>query len=453
MLHRLSLRCPATALAVLLIAGAASARDDVGKARALQGPMLGPVTPTGVCVWVRISGEFPVVVEYAAGDVLKDSAKTEPIVARADEDLIVVQRLSGLQPDTTYTYRVLYDGKPDPYSQEAPAHFHTAPAGPAKFRLAFGSCARFQVNHQQDIWRTVTREAPDLLAWLGDNMYGDSLVPYVLAEEYRNERGVASLQPVLRNVPQLAIWDDHDYGLNDHDASHPGKVQALSVFRQYWPNPAYGTAELPGVFFQYQYGGVDFFFLDGRYYRSPNAAPDGPGKTFLGAGQMAWLQDGLKASKAPFKVLVCGSGWSAAKGEAGDSWSAFRQERDRFFQWIQDEAISGVVLLSGDTHVGELNCIPRSGVGAYDLYDLVSSPLAQPAEDNWTSRHPEQRLRPGFVQPNVGMIDFDLTASPATLRFNLYGEDGSAAWEPLTLRADQLVNGVVSWKENDRFED
>ncbi len=451
--HRIGLRL-ASALLLLCTAGIASAaRDEQGKARALQGPMLGPVSPTSVSIWVRISGEFPVVVEYAEGDSLNNPSRTEPIVAQAASDLIVVHQITGLKPDTAYTYQVLYNGKTDPYRKEKPAQFRTAPDGAGKFRFAYGSCARIQEDRKQAVWRTVNKMQPQIFAWIGDNIYGDSLVPFVLAEEYRNQRSVPLLQPVLRSVSQLAVWDDHDFGLNDHDGAHPGKAQALEVFKQYWPNPSYGTPEAPGVYFQYSYGGVDFFFLDCRYHRSPNEAPDGPGKTFLGAGQTAWLKQGLKASTAPFKILVSGSGWTAAKGAGGDSWAAFLHERNQLFDWIQQEAVSGVVLLSGDTHVGELNCIPRSAQGGYDLYDLVSSPLAQPSGDGWKERSPEQRLRPGFSQPNAGVIDFDLSVTPATLQFNLYGADGDPAWEPLTLRADQLVNGVNSWKENDRYEE
>ncbi|MCB1121986.1 MAG: alkaline phosphatase D family protein, partial [Verrucomicrobiae bacterium] len=125
-----------------------------------------------------------------------------------------------------------------------------------------------------------------------------------LAEEYRSQRQVRSLQPVLRSIPNLAIWDDHDYGLNGHDRENPIKDVALKVFKDYWANPGYGLPDAPGVFFQYSYGGVDFFFLDGRYYRDPATMDDGPGKTMLGSKQLAWLKAGLKKSQAPFKFLI-----------------------------------------------------------------------------------------------------------------------------------------------------
>jgi alkaline phosphatase D len=249
---------------------------------------------------------------------------------------------------------------------------------------------------------------------------------------------------MLRTVPQLAIWDDHDFALNDHDRTNPVKDRALKVFKWYWCNPAYGLPEVPGVFFEYTYGGVDFFFLDGRYYRDPNESPDTPEKTFLGKEQFAWVKERLKNSTTPFKVLVCGSGWTAAKGAGGDSWAAFLNERNALFDFIRDENIKGVVLLSGDTHTGECNAIDWSKHGGYDLYDLVSSPLAQDASNGWRKRNPEVRLRPGFEKPNVGILRFDMTAEDPTLTFNLFGDDGQPAWEALVLRLSDLQNGKAT---------
>jgi alkaline phosphatase D len=169
-------------------------------------------------------------------------------------------------------------------------------------------------------------------------------------------------------------WDDHDYGLNNHDRTHPGKAEALSVFKEYWANPSYGLAEAPGVFFRYSYGKVDFFFLDVRYYRDPNKDSNDVSKSMLGKRQFEWLRSELENSRATFKLLISGSGWTLAKGEAGDSWASFLSERNAIFDFIRDNDIGGVVLLSGDTHVGELNVIPWSENGGYDLYELTSSP-------------------------------------------------------------------------------
>ena len=202
------------------------------------------------------------------------------------------------------------------------------------------------------------------------------------------------------------------------------------------------------MFTSYSYGGVDLFLLDGRYHRSPNEAPAGAGRTMLGAKQLEWLQARLKASRAPFKILISGSGWSFSKGATGDAWSAFQTERDALFDFIRDEKITGVVLVSGDTHMGELNAIPWSKRGGYDLYELTSSPLAQRSNPNWAHRQPEIRIRPGYSSsPNAGVIEFDLTQDDPVLRYVLVDDAGRECWTPFVVRASELRNGVSSWEQ------
>ncbi len=208
---------------------------------------------------------------------------------------------------------------------------------------------------------------------------------------------------------------------------------------------------MPGIWFKHSHGGVDFFFLDGRYHRDPSATPDTPAKTMLGAAQKAWLKSELAKSRAPFKVLVSGGGWSSAEEkDSGDSWAAYLHERNEIFDFIRDRKIEGVVCISGDSHMGELNCIPRSEVGGYDIYDMCSSPLAQmPAVKNLV-QVPEMRVRDVWTRSvNVGVMRFEMGDQPR-LTYTLYDVLGAKVWKPLVLTPDDLRNGVRSW---DRLAD
>lgn len=418
-----------------------------GTPRVMLGPMLGAVRPDGARIWAQVSGPYEVQVVHGDEPELRDARRSAAVLALAEDDYCVQLELTGLASGREVHYRIEVDGAVDKYLRALPPfRFRTAPSGPARFRVAFGSCARVAYDRVQPIWSAVHAAHPELFFWLGDNIYGDALDPRVLAQEYKMQRAVASLQPLLPSVAQLAIWDDHDFGLNDYDRRHPGKREALEVLARHWANPPMGTPEAPGCFFAYGYGGVDFFFLDGRSYRDPNAAPDGPAKTMLGTAQLAWLKEGLRSSQAPFKVLACGSGWSAAKGSGGDSWASFLRERDALFDFVREASIEGVVLLSGDTHVSELNAIPASARGGYDLYDLVSSPLAQVAESSWRKRRPELRIRPVHDRgESFGVLDFDLTLADPRLVYTPFDRGGRAVSEPFELRASELRNGVVSW--------
>jgi alkaline phosphatase D len=418
----------------------------LGYARVMQGPMIGAVTPTSLRVWARVSGPHSVEVEYSPDQAFADTRRTTAVVARAEDDYTVRIDVPGLAPATRYWYRLLLDGEQSRYRRVPYAAF-TAPAGRAPVRIAFGSCARVQIDREQRIFDAVRQAQPDLFVWLGDNIYGDSDRPELLAEEYRRQREVAALEPLLATVPQIATWDDHDFGLNNGDRTYPARVESLRVFRNYWANPGGGLDDTPGVFFRYDYAGVELFVLDGRYHRDPNGAADGPGKTMLGAAQLDWLKAGLRASRSPFKLLVSGSGWSMADGPQGDTWAAFRHERDALFDFIRDARIEGVVLLSGDSHIGELNCIRWSERGGYDLYDLVSSPLAQATSVSFASQTPEHRVRPVYSGGvNFGLLDFEWEPEPR-VTFTLRNLRGEPVWKPLTLAASDLVNGRATCLE------
>ena len=398
--------------ASLLALAPRSLAEVLGYPRSVEGPMVGAPGPRHFTIWVRASGAFPVQLEYSTDREFATFEATAPVTAGPASDFCVVLRAERLRPATQYYYRLRFAGEIDRH-QPLPFRTRTAPEGRADFRVAFGSCCRIQFDREQRIFETVKALDPDMFLWLGDNIYADSDQVAVIADLYRRQRVVESLEPLLRTTPQLAIWDDHDFGYNNSDGLSPFKPQALNLFKSYWANPAYGEAGVPGVYFKQSYGGVDFFFLDGRYNRSPSGAPDTPAKTMLGVAQKAWLKAGLKASRAPFKILVSGGGWSSAeKEEGGDSWGVYLHERNELFDYIRDEKIGGVVCISGDSHMGELNCIPRSAEGGYDIYDFCSSPLAQMPAVKQLRQVPEMRVRDTWSRSvNIGLLRYEMASS------------------------------------------
>jgi alkaline phosphatase D len=433
-------------LGALLAAVPRAIGKVLGYPRALQGPMVGAPGPSHFSVWVRASGAFEVALEYSTDRHFSTVLQGGSAVARSEDDCCVVLRAEGLQPGTDYWYRLRFAGRLD-RNQFFANRTRTAPVGAADFRIAFGSCCRIQFDPDQRIWDTVRALEPDMFLWLGDNIYADSDQPAAIADLYGRGRVVPRLEPLLRGTPQLATWDDHDFGYNDSDGLSPFKAQSLEVFRRYWANPSYGEPGNPGVYFRQHYGGVDFFVLDGRYHRDPTDKPDTAAKTMLGAAQKAWLKRELKASVTPFKVLAIGGGWSSAEREdGGDSWGAYLTERNELFDFIRDQDISGVVCISGDSHMGELNCIPRSAQGGYDLYDFCSSPLAQMPANKNVRQTPELRVRDTWMRSvNVGLMRFDMTGDVPTLTCTLHDVTGEAVWDELVLTPDDLRNGVRSW--------
>jgi alkaline phosphatase D len=212
----------------------------------------------------------------------------------------------------------------------------------------------------------------DVLLLLGDNHYADTTDRAGQVAAYLEHRAVPGFADVAARVPVYGIWDDHDFGPDNSDGTEPGKADVLAVFKDFWANPAYGRPGRrggEGIYFRFRRGGIDFFMLDVRYHRSPNGAADvGGNKTMLGPVQLAWLKAGLKASTAAVKVLASGSEWQP-HGHA-DTWMSFPRERDEVLDFVADEDIAGVLLLSGDRHFTAGYQLERGG-----LLEVTCGPL------------------------------------------------------------------------------
>lgn len=419
-----------------------------------QGPMVGGVSEHAATIWVRASHDFPVQVEAVGPDGTVHRSAEQ--VANPDNDFCMHLRLLNLLPATTYRYRLIVAGvvdvaANDPLLAYGPdKRFRTPPSRSGTVRIGFGSCCMFREDPEQPIWRAVADCAPDQFLWLGDNVYADTDDYRVLCENYRQQRNVASLQPVLSNISHVAIWDDHDYGINDGDGSFVGKHASLQAFKAYWANPAYGLSGVPGTFFKFSAGDIDFLMLDVRYHRENSSGQLGDRATLLGAEQRAWLKSALKDSRAVFKVIASGCAWARTKGPGSDTWFGHLSERTEIFEFIREEQIGGCVFLSGGPHVGELNCVPWSERGGYDYYDLVSSGLAKrQGHASWLERRPEIRVRQVyFGGNNFGLLEFDTTSSEPQLTFTLRDVVNRSVWEPLILTSRDLTNGVQSWRKS-----
>jgi len=168
-------------------------QSRVGYPRVMQGPMVGAVDTDEAKIWARVSGEFSCQVRYATNPDFTGAKTSEAGQAAKGNDYCVTLRVKDLEPGTTYFYRVLVNGSADSYiGDQPPLTFTTAPAEPSKFKIAFGSCSRVQEDPIQRIWDTVNLIKPDLFFWLGDNIYGDSLEPRILGDEYQRQREVTN---------------------------------------------------------------------------------------------------------------------------------------------------------------------------------------------------------------------------------------------------------------------
>ncbi len=400
--------------------------------RLVHGPMLGDVTSTSARFWVRVLRPTTVGVSVYLAD---GNQRIAQATARAtsESDYTAVVHVTGLSPATRYTYRLTVGKETLPATHT----FRTsiAPGQPVRFRAAFGGGAGYNPRNER-IWDTIAQQHPDALFLLGDNVYID--LPQMPGPVHRYTYYRRQSRPEFRRLtattPVYAIWDDHDCAIDDvwmgpYRDRPRWKQPMLALFRQNWVNPAYGAPEQPGCWFGMSVGDIDFFFLDGRFYRTN---PYGEHPTMLGPVQRRWLLDGLAASRATFKVIVSPVPWApGTKPGSRDTWDGFAEEREAIFQHIERHRIAGVLLVSADRHRSDAWRIDRPG--SYPLYDVMSSRL--------TNVHKHECLDGALFCYNdkcsFGMLCFDTTLADPTFRYEIINIDGQSI-HSLTLRRSQL---------------
>lgn len=405
-------------------------------ARIINGPMVGDLADDHAKIWVRTAGkaDVRVVLQPLAPD--QKTVTTPPQTTGPESDFTAVFSLDRLQPKLGYRYR-LETKVGDGWQAGPQGKFHTfsSQGKPIKFSLAFGGGSGY-VPQNERMWTTIEKFDPVALLLLGDNVYID--MPKSRAMQrfcYYRRHARPEFRRLVRNRPVFTIWDDHDFGTNDclggpEIAKPSWKPEVWEVYRQNWVNPGYGGGkDRPGCWYDFQLGDVQFFMLDGRYYRTnPRKKP----ATMLGPDQKAWLKKELKASTATFKVMISPVPWDfRTKGNSLDTWNGFREEREELFSYLTENKIDGVVLMSADRHRSDAWKIDRPD--DYSLYEFESSRLT-----NLHRHGPKKEAIFSYSgSQSFGLVEFDTTVDDPTVKYTVVTIDGKPV-ESITVKLSQL---------------
>jgi len=141
-------------------------------------------------------------------------------------------------------------------------------------------------------------------------------------------------------------------------------------------------------------GSAELFLLDTRQYRDdqpcnpedqfvsqpcPPSVTDDPSRTLLGAEQKRWLKDGLRRSRAPWKVIANQVMITSVDAPPRnpintDSWDGYGAERRELIEHIARSVRGDVTFVTGDIHTFFAGDVTRSGRQAVRGVD-VDDPL------------------------------------------------------------------------------
>ncbi|MEX2212596.1 MAG: alkaline phosphatase D family protein [Phycisphaeraceae bacterium] len=401
------------------------------------GPMVGHVDEHTAYLWFRPGKAIKTRLIVLAGSDRQVFDQT--LLADVNNDFCITWRVDKLTPDTSYRYRIM-DG-----AQVLVDHpgcvFRTAPVSsqPARVALAIGSCA--SSTEFPDMWRRMAIEGCDAVVLGGDTPYIDSSKIDVNRAKHRQFLAQPGLSELITSHPVWATWDDHDFGRNDSDGSNVDRDTIRKVFTEYRALASFGNGK-QGIYTSFRLGPVELFLIDARYFSQTEPSPVAPDqKTLLGKDQWNWLRAALKASDAPFKILMTGMVWHNKPNKEKDKWTSYMAERDALFAFLGKEKITGVILIGGDIHVSCLLKYDTAAQVGYPLHEFVSSPLHQRILPDLTPSK-----EPGLVwaqaKPNVFLrVVADSTLTPASLTATWIQRDGTRLHE-ITLATTQLASPV-----------
>jgi alkaline phosphatase D len=330
-----------------------------------------------------------------------------------------------------------YDAKTWPWDRVLPNTSLKKDAPSDKFTIGFGGGSGY-VPENERMWDTIGAIEPRALLLLGDNVYiDDPETPEMQRFHYYRRQSQPEWGKLAKAVPIYSIWDDHDFTTNDGwggpDIEKPSwKRDVWEIYKENWDNPYYGGGkENPGCWFDFRIGDVHFIMIDGRYYRE---SPKDKSPSMLGAVQMKWLKKTLADKPATFKV-ICTNVPMAPKVKPGskDTWDGYSDERSAIYQFIADQKLPGVVILSADRHRSDAYKVDTEIEGMYPLFEFSSSRL--------TNQHVHKLIDHSLFGYNekqsFGRVDFDLTVEDPTVKYTIINIDGKAIHD-LTVKLSQL---------------
>ncbi|MCB0642830.1 MAG: alkaline phosphatase family protein [Phaeodactylibacter sp.] len=406
-----------------------------------SGPMVGYSEMLEVMLWVQTTAPADVQISYWPKDQPEDKKLTNLVKTVAARGFTAHLLANQVEPGTNYQYEVLINGKAvrRPY----PTEFVTQKLwqwreDPPAFSMALGSCT--YVNEPEvdrpgepyggdyQIFQSIHQKDPDLMLWLGDNIYLREVDWYSttgIYHRYTHTRSLPEMQALLASTHNYAIWDDHDFGPNDSNRSYIHKEKTWLAFQDFWANPSYGLPGQKGTTTMFQWADVDFFLLDDRYFRSPNGRESGEG-TLLGTVQLEWLIDALSSSNASFKFVAIGGQVLNTAAVYENYANRHAKERAYLLQRLNQEGIKNVIFLTGDRHHTELSKLTtRDGV---TLFDFTVSPLTSSAARPLTETNGNRVENTLVTQRNFGWIQVEGPRAKRMLTLTVFDSNGEALW-------------------------
>ncbi len=371
-----------------------------------HGVASGDPLPNNVIIWTRVTPDSvqinqSIVVNWkvATDTGMTNIVQTGVLLTDSSADFTVKADVSGLTPNTFYYYEFQSGNFISPRGRTK-----TTPVGSTadSLRFALVSCANFEAGFFNVYGSLLQREDFDAVLALGDYIYeyntggyspnatanrqwspGNEIISIAdYRMRYSSYKLDNDLQRLHQQFPFIIIYDDHEFAndawMNGAENHQPNeglwsarKAMAQKAFFEWLPVRQTSVANPYQIYRTIKYGTLlELIMLDTRITgRDLQAGTSGAtinatSRNLLGITQYTWLTHKLDSSQAKWKVLgqqvmmaplkVFGIGFN------GDQWDGYPAERDRVYNYVLNNNISNMVVITGDIHSSWANDLPTA---------------------------------------------------------------------------------------------
>lgn len=385
----------------LLIAASAFSQLDSTMYPFYHGVASGDAMNDKVIIWTRITPDsgvytYDVDWEMANDSLFTNMVNSGTVSTDSAKDYTVKVDVTGLDADNWYYFRFSAGG-----NTSVVGRTRTMPSGPKDMlRLAVTSCSNLNGGQFYHSYENMSHQDIDAVLHLGDYMYessggtsgsGIDILPNhetTLLDDYRARYASYRLDTNLQKAHQLwpwyTVWDDHESandswygGAQNHDSTEGDwqvrKAQAQQAYFEWLPIRNNPTNNDYHIYRSFPLGSLgDLIMLDTRLEgRSEQVATssnaiDDPNRTILGTTQKQWFKDQLTQSTGKWKIVGQQVMFAPLEIFGGnivnaDQWDGYRADRTEVIEYVTNNNIDNVVVLTGDIHTSWANDVPIPG--------------------------------------------------------------------------------------------
>ena len=380
---------------------------------------IGAVTNNSITIKAKLNnqvqkGQNYLQVFYSKNSDLSTEAGITKVEASSLTHQIATFNLVDLEENTLYYYVIIADGRR--YPRRENLQFKTVKVNKQySFAVGCSACAGGTIEKfiskgvsNSQVFEIIREyQEPDengknsplaLFIHMGDLHYRNDLPGLGLKEknldDYRKNYHLVMTQErqrnLYQNIPLAYIWDDHDYGTNNADGTYPLKELASQAYREQVPHYPLGESQEIGAIYQsFVIGRVRFVMTDNRFYKdSLQQEKDKPVKSLLGTKQKEWFFRQLmvgkinqEANKEGLIIWVNSLPWigGGKSFETEEAWDKYPEEREEIANFIQENQINKLLMLSGDAHMLAIDDGQKGTVNSYATNGGGSFPVIQVA--------------------------------------------------------------------------